>query len=93
VLPDNTELPVTAVNRIFGRADFAKFIPGDDASYISRKHMSVFEEQGKFYARDEGSTNGTKVNGVDIKGKGKYELHDGDVIDVADVVKLNFRLN
>ena len=63
----------------------------DNLKYVSRKHCRVINESGKFFIEDLQSANGTKVNGVEIADKGKQELKDGDVIELADLVRLTFR--
>ena len=45
-------------------------------------------EEGVYFVEDLGSTNGTFLNGVDIRGKGRARLQPGDVINVAGVLEL-----
>jgi len=71
--------------RVFGRSDFAWH---PLAGYISRRHFAVKRVDGPYYIVDLGSTNGTFVNGVDIRGRGLYPLRRGDVVNVAGVVEL-----
>ena len=49
---------------------------------VSREHASVVNEGRATRIRDLGSTNGTFVNGQRIK---DAELHDGDMVQVANV--------
>ena len=49
---------------------------------VSREHASVVNEGGATRIRDLGSTNGTFVNGQRIK---DAELHDGDMVQLANV--------
>jgi len=69
----------------YGRLDFLD-LPA--AGYISRVHFALKLEGGELYIKDLDSKNGTKVNGVDIKGKGWVPLKPGDVVEVASVVAL-----
>lgn len=46
--------------------------------YVSRKHAKISFENGVYVIEDLNSTNGTFLNGDDIKGKGKQPLKDGD---------------
>lgn len=78
--------------KTFGRKDFIPYLPESEYMYISRKHFTIFREGDKFYIQDEGSTNGTKVNGVEIKGKGRVELKDGDKILVAEILEIEFKV-
>jgi hypothetical protein len=83
---------VSDATRTFGRKDFAPYLSEDECKFISRKHFTITKEGDKFYIQDEGSTNGTKLNGVEIKGAGRKELKDGDKILVAETVELQFTI-
>jgi len=48
-----------------------------DPDTMSRVHVRFVVRNGKLYVRDDGSTNGTYVDGQDIKGKGEVELPPG----------------
>lgn len=69
----------------YGRQDFLDL---DAAEYISRQHFALKYDGDVLYIADLGSRNGTKVNGVDIRGKGWVPLKLGDVVDVANVITL-----
>ena len=45
---------------------------------VSGKHCTLYEESGKVFIEDNGSTNGTIVNGIKIGGR--TELQSGDLI-------------
>jgi FHA domain len=92
-LPSGQVIPVTSMSQDFGRSDFESFVPKEVSSIISRRHfqISFSPRDKKFYIEDAGSTNGTMVNGTDVKGKGKFPLNPGDVISPADVVNLKFK--
>lgn len=49
-----------------------------DDSMVSGKHCTLYEESGKVFIEDNGSTNGTIVNGIKIGGR--TELQSGDLI-------------
>ena len=51
---------------------------------IGRRHCRLVREQSYFYVVDEGSANGTYVNGRKVGGE-KVELHDGDVLRLPDI--------
>lgn len=55
------------------------------SSGVSRRHAEVFALQGKFFVRDLGSTNITRVNGELVTGPSR-ELQPGDEIEVGDVL-------
>ncbi len=71
--------------RVFGRGDFMWH---PHSIYISRRHFAVGRLGGGYFIEDLGSTNGTFVNGVDIRGMGRVDVKPGDVISVANVVEL-----
>lgn len=50
---------------------------------VSRKHARIFSEGDGFFVEDMGSSNGTRVNGENIK---KQALKDGDAISLGPVV-------
>lgn len=85
------EIPIPGSGKTIGRADFVRDVSPEDAKYISREHLKIIGEQGKYYVADEGSTNGTKLNGVDIRGQGKKELKNNDEIVLGDTVTLKFQ--
>jgi hypothetical protein len=89
VLPGDAEIVLDA-KKTFGRIDFAK--QASQPMWISRQHFTVFEEDGVSYIQDEGSSNGTKLNGKEIKLAGKQELKSGDEIIVGDAVKVIFKI-
>jgi len=55
---------------------------------VSREHANVVNEGRATRIRDLGSTNGTFVNGQRIK---EAELHDGDMVQVANVELVFYR--
>ena len=63
-----------------GRVDGNDMIMPDYA--ISKRHAIIDIEDGLYFIRDAGSTNGTKVNGERL-GKKRTRLHDKDVVGFA----------
>jgi len=92
VMPDGGEMLLAGNTRTLGRQDFEKLLPGDRASFISRQHINVWYEDGKYYIEDRGSTNGTRINGADIRDSGRQALVDGDVIELADKLSITFKI-
>ena len=90
-MTDGSEILLAGNNRVLGRRDFEKVLQKDTAAYISRNHFSVGYSGGDYFIEDRNSTNGTKINGVDIKGQEKYKLEDGDEIEIAGKLIIRFR--
>ena len=65
-------------------------------SPISHLHCTILDEEDHFLIRDESSTNGTYLNGLRLSPMEKYEISDGDEIELARVerggVKLIFTI-
>lgn len=79
----------------FGREDFVYDLSENDLMYVSRKttpHFKIIKEDYKFYILDDSSAGGTKLNGIEIKGKGRQELNSGSEIILADVLKMKFQI-
>jgi hypothetical protein len=87
-------IPITSLPQTFGREDFRGIVPEEALNFISRSHFIVRYDysRGHFIIEDLGSTNGTLLNGEEIKGKGAHELKDGDVISPAGAVNLRFNV-
>ncbi len=51
---------------------------------VSRSHARVFLEGNEYWIEDLDSKQGTKVNGEEIKGRGKQELRSGDVVVIGE---------
>ncbi|MCR5704823.1 MAG: SseB family protein [Eubacterium sp.] len=64
-----------------GRAGTDITIP---ETYISKIHAIISYKDGKYKLADYGSTNGTKLNGKELKPKVYYELRDGYEIQLSD---------
>lgn len=50
---------------------------------VSRLHARIFEEEGKLYVLDLGSTNGTYLNGISINQEEKFLLEAGDELRIG----------
>ncbi|MDX1600998.1 MAG: FHA domain-containing protein [Anaerolineales bacterium] len=58
---------------------------------VSRKHASILFADGSFYLRDEGSTNGTTLNGESIEANKDIPLKPGSEIGLGKRVMMTFR--
>lgn len=86
-------LIVSSVDQPFYRSDFSGIVPPGllDTISQSKPQFIIRFRGGRFYIEDPGSTNGTLLNGRQIRGMGMQELRDGDIISPAGVVNLVFR--
>ena len=89
-LPDNREISLALRPQWIGRDDLNGIVPENSVKYISRRHLIIRFEEGHYCVEDKDSTNGTRLNGTEIKGKGKCKLNNGDLIEIADVVTFSF---
>jgi len=89
--PDGSEIILAGNSRSFGRHDFEKFMAADKVSYISRQHINIWYEDNQYFIEDRSSTNGTRVNGTEIKGSGRRALEDGDTVDLAGKLTITFK--
>jgi serine/threonine-protein kinase len=65
-----------------GRAKDVQFQLADDP-YVSRHHLIIEVNPPRCYLRDLGSTNGTKVNGKEVR---ETAMKDGDRIKIGNTV-------
>jgi len=101
-LPDNTTIQVDGAAKVFGRNELLNYLgtlAGVDPMVVSRQHFTILQENDKYFiedgstvVQDKPSVNHTFLNGEDITEKGKKEITDGTVIDLANTVKLTFRI-
>jgi len=54
---------------------------------------TILNEEDAFYLRDEGSANGTYLNGIRLRegDPGRETLHDGDEIELGQVERSGIR--
>lgn len=91
VMQDGNNIILTEATKSLGRSDFERSVAPNAVGMISRQQFFIKYENGKYFIDDYSSANGTKVNGIDIKGKGWQELKDGDKIDIANVAVVTFK--
>jgi DNA-directed RNA polymerase subunit RPC12/RpoP len=99
LMPGGAETLLNGTPVFIERSDFDGRLPHDTLMRISRQHILITYSRDKYYLKDygrdgKGSTNHTKLNGVDIYGKSKKALKDGDRIELAGQPEttLTFRL-
>ena len=81
----NTDVNITMPSFTVGRDATSNFslarLP--NAKYIARRQATVFRADGKWYIRDENSTNGTFLNNRQIPGGQVQPLNQGDFLSFA----------
>ncbi|MGA7678003.1 MAG: FHA domain-containing protein [Dehalococcoidia bacterium] len=90
ILSNGEQIPISGNAGSLGRSDFRSLVKPDKADLISRQHIRLDCEDGECYIEDRNSTNGTKLNGSSIDGKGRYLLREGDKVELADILTLTF---
>jgi hypothetical protein len=91
IASDGGHVPISGNAGSLGRSDFRSLVKPDKAGLISREHIRFDCEDGEYYIEDSNSTNGTKLNGSSIDGKGRYLLREGDRVELADILTLTFK--
>lgn len=92
-IPGGHEIMLAGNARSFGRQDFKDYMLDEHNTYLSRQHIYIWYDDGEYYIEDRSSTNGTRINGIDIKGKGRHLLADGDAIELAGKINIVFTKN
>jgi len=96
LLIDGRPLKLRGSRVVIGREDLAGLLAPGRAAYVSRRarggHFQIIRQRGAYYIQDLGSTNGTYVNEVDIRGRGFVQLRNGDVISVPGAFQAVFRV-
>ena len=88
----NQQVRTLSGETVLGRADFAGILSAEDARKISNKHLRIYESGGAFYVEDgyqgKPSTNGTMLNGRDIRGIGPQKLAPGNTLSLAGIAEM-----
>ncbi len=81
-----TSIPITEYVTVLGRDPEQVDVPfyPNEQSSVSGKHATLQLYFGKFYVTDNGSTNGTRVNGQLLVADEPRELSEGDEIVLGD---------
>ena len=90
IIYNNQKYAIAKSPFTIGRAGTDIIIP---ETYISKIHAIISYKDGKYRVADYGSTNGTFLNGKQLKPKVYYELRDGYEILLSDKEKLVIYIN
>lgn len=80
VIFNGQKIPVTKDEFVIGRGSKTADLPIKDGN-ISRRHAAVVFQDGDWYIRDLGSTNGVEYQGRRVDSK---RIDDGDVFQLCD---------
>ena len=80
VIFNGQKLPVNKEEFVIGRGSKTADLPIKDGN-ISRRHAAVVLQNGAFYMKDLGSTNGIEYNGERVESR---RIEDGDVYQLCD---------
>src|SRR5437763_6215900 len=78
------EYPLEKADTSIGRAPENDIVLPDEEKVISRYHATIHYESGSYSLSDNGSSNGTFVNGQQLEKKSPRMLHDGDRDGIGD---------
>jgi pSer/pThr/pTyr-binding forkhead associated (FHA) protein len=79
-LPTGAVVPLRAVTRLRRSPSSTILL---DGTYVSAEHAAITLRDDRWWLSDSGSTNGTVLNGVTIRGE--TALTDGDIVEIGDV--------
>lgn len=88
ILPKDREMIVKDYELVLGREDFLGIDTPEKLMFIGKKHFKLTKLDDGFYIEDLKSKNGTMINNSQIKGLGNMKLKNGDIICVANVLKI-----
>lgn len=82
--PNHFEIAIDSADVVIGKKQemVDKVIPFN--KMISRKHCRITCVNGAYFIADEGSANGTFVNGVRVAQGQRFPINKGDIVRLAD---------
>ncbi len=90
IIYNNKKYPIKKTPFTIGRDNASIDIP---ETYISKIHVVISCKDGKYRIADYDSTNGTKINGTQLRPKVYYELRDGYRIELAEKEEMIVYIN
>lgn len=90
VIYNNKKYTIAKTPFTIGRENTNIVIP---ETYISKIHVVISYKDGKYRIADYDSTNGTKINGTQLRPKVYYELRDGYEIELSEKEKMLVYIN
>jgi pSer/pThr/pTyr-binding forkhead associated (FHA) protein len=84
---------ITSVPFKIGRgASEANDLSLDEDTSVSRSHAVITFQNGHFFLVDQGSSNGTQVDGTRLAPQAPFQLYDGARIALGKGTELTFKL-
>jgi pSer/pThr/pTyr-binding forkhead associated (FHA) protein len=80
VIFNGQKVPVNKEEFVIGRGSKTADLPIKDGN-ISRRHAAIVLQNGAFYMKDLGSTNGIEFNGVRVDTR---RIEEGDIYHLCD---------
>jgi pSer/pThr/pTyr-binding forkhead associated (FHA) protein len=80
VIFNGQKFPVNKEEFVIGRGSKTADLPIKDGN-ISRRHAAIVLQNGAFYMKDLGSTNGIEFNGVRVDSR---RIEEGDIYQLCD---------
>ncbi len=77
---------LTGESMTIGRVDQRDICIKDPT--VSTNHCTILMRDGHCFVRDDGSTNGTRINGVQLEAGAENELMSGDMLQVGGIEML-----
>ncbi len=90
IIYNNKKYPIKKTPFTIGRENASIDIP---ETYISKIHVVISCKDGKYRIADYDSTNGTRINGTQLRPKVYYELRDGYRIELAEKEEMVVYIN
>ena len=90
IIYNNKKYQINKIPFTIGRENANIVVP---ETYISKIHVVISCKDGKYRIADYDSTNGTKVNGTQLRPKVYYELRDGYRIELAEKEEMVVYIN
>jgi hypothetical protein len=82
--PSHFEMPIDRPDILIGKKQEIVDAVISYNKMISRKHCRILRENGVYFILDEGSANGTYVNGERLAPGQKCQINKGDIVRLAD---------
>lgn len=81
---------------VIGRRDFGNVLDASLLPRLSKNHLRIYKQGKDFYVEDgyrgAASTNGTKLNGMEIRGAGPQQITTASTLSLGDVTDIQLSI-